>query len=378
MTDNHHSVIVIGAGQAGLAMGALLQSAGIDYLILGQEGKIGDTWRYRYDSLVLFTPRWLNRLPLDAGPPPQLDGYPDKDEVAAYLEHYASSKQLNVMLNTRVLALHQHEGSFVLDTCNGKLMADSVVIATGPFQKPYVPDFAAKLPSDILQIHTAHYRSAQQLQPGNVVVVGAGNSGAQIAVELCDTRPVHVSAGRPLSFMPQTLFGKSIFWWFQHLGIYGAHINTAVGRRLSRRPDPVIGKALKQRLKRGQVRLLSRVVDVQDGELMLAEGGRLAASNVIWATGFRSDYSWLQVANVLDSRGKPLHHRGMTEVPGLFFLGLPWQYSRKSALIGGVGDDAAHLMTILVERLAKLEGCKQQSNKGEGGQEYGIGAHIQH
>src|SRR5690606_694289 len=267
--------------------------------------------------------------------------------IAAYLEQYASSRQLDVMLDTRVLAMYQHDGRFILNTSSGKMLADSVVIATGPFQAPRVPEFAKKLPPEVLQVHTANYRSEQQLQPGNVVIVGGGNSGAQIAVELCDDRPVSLSVSRPVSFMPQTLLGKSIFWWFRRLGIYAAHIDTAIGRRLSARPDPVIGKALKQRLDRRQVSLLPRVVDVRDGELVLAGGGRMAASNVIWATGFRSDYSWLQIPGVVGAGERPIHHRGVTGVPGLFFLGLPWQYSRKSALIGGVGDDATYLMTLI-------------------------------
>src|SRR5690606_19180271 len=136
------------------------------------------------------------------------------------------------------------------------------------------------------------YRNEAQLQSGNVVVVGCGNSGSQIAVELCDVRNVHLSTSGPVSFMPQTWLGKSVFWWFKKLGIYRAHVNTAPGKRLSQRPDPVIGRTLKHRLRQGQVNQLPRVVGVAGRELILADGSRVAVNNVIWATGFQSDYSW--------------------------------------------------------------------------------------
>ena len=355
MTGSRHDVVIMGAGQAGLAMGALLQDQGVDYLIIGEEARIGDTWRVRYDSLRLFTPRWLNRLPMDdiAGHA-EPGGYPDKTEVADYLEEYAQRRQLRVLLETRVTRLAEEGAGFVLTTQRGLIHASAVVVATGPFQQPSIPQFATRLPPRVTQLHTAHYRNDRQLQPGRVLVVGAGNSGAQIAADLARHREVHISTGERLSFVPQTLLGKSIFWWFHRLGVYRAHIATPLGLRLSQRPDPIIGKELKQALRDDKVVPHPRTVGVSEDKMLFSDGSSLRIDNVVWATGYRSDYSWLTIDGVLDETGKPHHRRGVTERPGLFFLGLPWQHSRKSALIGGVGDDAGYLLPAIQAHLRGL------------------------
>lgn len=338
-----------------MAMGKLLKDARIDYCIIGAEKNIGDTWRLRYDSLRLFTPRWLNQLPCGRLPV-KLDpnGYPDKNEIADYLENYAFVHELVMQLNTCVVDLRRNKKGFLLKTTDGQWQARTVVLATGPFQKPSRPAFADRLSDTVTQLHTAQYQNSKQLQPGNVVIVGAGNSGAQIAVELCEqgTHELALSAGGSLAFMPQSLLGKSIFWWFRRLGVYRAHINTAIGWRLSQRPDPIIGKSLKKYINSGTVTLHPRCVGADSNALLFADGTRLTVNNVIWATGFKPDYPWLNIPDVLTPEGRPSHQRGQTAVPGLYFLGLPWQYSRKSALIGGVGDDARYLLSLLQQNLA--------------------------
>lgn len=349
---SQHDVVIIGAGQAGLAMGALLQHQGIDYLIVGEEPRIGDTWRTRYDALRLFTPRWLNRLPMDnLGEQTDLAGYPGKNEVAHYLEDYAQRKQLQVALSTRVTRLSREGAGFVLETPRGRIHAGAVVIATGPFQKPSIPQFASKLAPRVTQLHTAQYRNARQLQAGRVLVVGAGNSGAQIAVELARHRDVHLSTGERLTFVPQTLLGKSIFWWFSRLGVYRAHVATSFGRRLSQRPDPIIGRELKRCLRDREVVQHPRTVDAKEGRVSFVDGSTLHIDNIIWATGYQPDYSWLEIAGALDDAGKPRHRRGVSDLAGLYFLGLPWQHSRKSALIGGVGDDARYILPVMQKHL---------------------------
>lgn len=354
IASEDHDVIVVGAGQAGLAMGALLQEAGIDALIVGAEARLGDTWRQRYDSLQLFTPRWLNRLPLDDSKPhAEPNGYPDKHEMADYLEAYAERQRLNLRLSTRISQLSYNNGNYCLNHKHGGFKAKVVISATGPFQVPLTPDFAGALDYEVKQIHTARYQNAAQLKPGNVLVVGCGNSGAQIAVDLAGEREVHLAAGHPVSVMPQTLLGKSIFWWFHRLGVYRAHRDTRIGRRLSQRPDPVIGRGLSQCLRRRLITLHGRVTDVHDRQVYFTDGSNQVVDNLIWATGFRNDYSWLKVPGVLDYRGNPLHHRGVTQAEGLFFLGLPWQYTRKSALIGGVGRDAAYLLPAIEAHLKR-------------------------
>lgn len=353
--SDQQDVIIVGAGQAGLAMGALLQSAGVNYLIIGQESCIGDIWRNRYESLTLFTPRWLNRLPLDSSPMTAAsDEYPDRNEIADYLLRYAEARQLNIRLATTVIKLAKSGSGFTVQTDTGeKLSARAVVIATGPFQKASIPQFAKDLAPRVVQIHTAHYRNARQLQPGRTLVVGAGNSGAQIAASLTQQHEVHLAAGGPLNFMPSRLLGKSIFWWFNRLGVYRAHVGTALGRRLSRRPDPIIGRELRECLQQGHVTLHPRAAGADGNHVVFKDGTSLPVDNVIWATGFRSDYSWVELDGVVSTEGQPVHRRGVAEHTGVYFLGLPWQHSRKSALIGGVGDDAAHLLQVIRAQLAE-------------------------
>lgn len=356
----HYPVIIIGAGQAGLTMAYLLQSAGVEYLLIGRESRIGDTWRQRYDSLRLFTPRWMNCLP-DQSVEPGRDpnGYPGKDEIADDLETYAQQHQLNIQLETRVLSLLSSSDAYDLETSQGNFSASSIVVATGPFQNPAIPNFATALSANVNQIHTADYRNPQQLKDGPVLIVGCGNSGAQIAVELaeCHDGEVHLSAGDTINFVPQNILGKSIFWWFKYLGVYKANINTFLGRRLSQRGDPVIGKELQACLRSGKVQLHPRSIAAVGDRVRFEDGSEIPVSNIIWATGFVPGCEWLQVPGVLTEEGRPLHRRGITKAPGIYFLGLPWQYNRASALIGGVATDARHILAQVLEQkpAAQLE-----------------------
>ena len=344
-----YSVVIIGAGQSGLTMGVKLKSAGIDYLILGKEQRLGDVWRQRYDSLQLFTPRWLSRLPGHPADTRNPNGYADKDEIADDLEAYATTHQLNVQLSTEVTALRRTDEGFLLDTNRGAFTTARVVIATGPFQNPSIPDFATVLSPDVFQVHTAHYKNKEQLRNGNVLIVGGGNSGAQIAVELAKHHVVHLSTTKTIAFVPQEILEKSIFWWFKKLGVYKAHIGTRIGQRLSQRGDPVIGKALKACIDSGEVRMHSRAISAAGNRVLFEGGESLKVYNVIWATGFTSDYGWVQVPGVLDEQGRPDHKRGVCKTAGTYFLGLPWQHNRGSALIGGVAADAEYLLQQMLE-----------------------------
>ncbi|WP_123041467.1 flavin-containing monooxygenase [Cohnella candidum] len=326
-------VLVIGAGQAGLAMGGQLQKLGKSFVILGKEEQVGDVWRKRYDSLVLFTPRWYSSLP---GLPLMGDpnGYASKDEIAAYLESYALHFGLPVLLGTEVLALDKIDGLFRAFTNRGMFYAKQVVVCTGPFHRPYVPPAAHGLSDGVTQLHSSEYRNASQLRPGSVLVAGAGNSGAQIAVELSSERDVYLSSGHSLKFMPLQLFGKSIFWWFGKTGLLRAGADSPVGRVVRKRNDPIFGLELRDKIRQGQVRLRPRVVDIREDRILFEnDADPLTVSNVIWATGFRSDYGWIQIPGASSGAGPE----------GLFFLGMPWQRNRGSALIGGVGEDSAVL-----------------------------------
>ncbi|MFT4417193.1 flavin-containing monooxygenase [Fredinandcohnia humi] len=337
-----YDVIIIGAGQAGLAMGYQLKNTKLSYLLLDKAEKLGETWRIRYDSLTLFTPRSLSSLP---GLP--LDGnervYPTKDEIADYLENYANVHGLPIQLNTSIKKVSKINGEFKLETSKGDIFTRNVIIATGPFQNPAIPSFAGRLSQDVLQLHSSQYKNPSQLKDGPVLVVGGGNSGAQIAVELSKTKEVHLSISQKLTFLPQDTGGKSIFWWFEKLGILQANVKSKLGAFLKNRPDPIFGLELKEAIKNKKVLLKPRTSGIKNDRFVFENGSELEVSNVIWSTGFRSNYSWLDIPSILDAQGNPIHERGVTAINGLYFLGLPWQYRRGSALLQGVGYDAQYI-----------------------------------
>jgi putative flavoprotein involved in K+ transport len=352
---NPLDVLVIGAGQAGLSMGYYLSRSNLRYLIIGAEQRIGDPWRQRYDSLILFTPRSYSALP-GMSFPGSPDDFPDKNETADYLESYAKSFQLSVQLNTRMMRLEQRGNLYYADTSQGMLAAKQVIIATGPFQKPYIPEYSSLLNSDIRQLHSSSYRKPQELPDGDILIVGAGNSGAQIAVELAHTqRQVMIASGHKLMYLPMRVAGRSIFHWFDQLGILNAGRDSFIGRRLRQRPDPIFGLELKQAISQNRVRLMPRVSGA-DGKTVAFDDGRTSApAAIIWSTGFTFDYSWISVPGVLDPAGKPIQEKGISPARGLYYLGLPWQQRRGSALLGGVGRDAEHIYQYVSERSGRDE-----------------------
>lgn len=343
-------ILIIGASQAGLAMGYFLKQKKTSFAILGAENRVGGIWRSRYDSLMLFTPKWFSALPgmtLKGNP----GDYATKDEIADYLEAYAASFDLPVQLNERVQSLEKNGKIFSATTKRGTYAAKKIIVATGPFQKAFIPPFAQQLPQEIYQIHTSSYSKPQQLQPGAVLVVGAGNSGAQIAVELYQTREVTLSVGKRLKFFPYEILGKSLFWWFDKIGLYHLTSDTKLGQWIRTKGDPIIGKELKKLIRTEKVKLKPRAKSIVGKAVTFEDGSRLEVQNIIWATGFFSDYSWVKIPNAIGENGIPIHRRGVSPIGGLFFLGLPWQHNRSSALIGGVGADAESLAKFMFAKL---------------------------
>lgn len=340
-------VLVIGGGQAGLAAAFFLAGADIPYTVLDKGKEVGEVWKRRYDSLTLFTPRNYSELPgmRLAGDP---DGFPVKNEIAAALKRYAEDHQLNIRLETEVLALRSENGEFAAETNRGTFTARHVIVATGPFQTPWVPPMAQQLDPGVVQMHSAHYRNPSDLRPGTALVVGGGNSGAQIAAELAASRRVILSAAHRMNFFPLIFAGKSAFWWFDVLGILNAPSDSLVGRKVRRRPDPVFGFELKRLLAEKRIALKPKAVHAEGRTVRFEDGTAAEVDNVVWATGFRFDYGWLQIPGALNGEGKPLHERGVSPIEGLYYVGLPWQTSRYSALIGGVGRDAE----AIVKRIA--------------------------
>jgi putative flavoprotein involved in K+ transport len=338
--DDCLDIIVIGAGQAGLSVAWHLARQGRRFLVLDAASELGHAWRSRWDSLRLFTPAQYDGLPGMPFPAPA-DTYPTKDEVADYLAEYADRFELPVLLNTTVTSLEQEGDGFAVHTSQGTLRAQQVVVATGPFQNPVIPPVAEGLDPAVVQLHSVDYRNPSQLPAGPVVVVGAGNSGLQIADELADQHPVTVAVGARSPQLPQRFLGQDLFWWLTRLRLISKPADSRLARRMRGRGDLIIGSSLKALRRRG-VTIGPRVVSTSAKGVTLADGTQVAAASVVWATGFRSDYSWIHVPRVL-SDGRVLHERGVSEVPGLFFLGLPWQHTRGSALLGFVKEDAAWL-----------------------------------
>jgi putative flavoprotein involved in K+ transport len=330
-------VVVVGGGQAGLAMGYFLARQGRRFVILEAGDSIASAWRSRWDSLVLFTPRRYSALAgLDF--PGDPDGYPSRDEVSSYLERYAQTFELPVELNSAVRSLANEDGRFLLELDDRQIEADHVVVATGPFGVPSTPAIAGELASDVFQTHSTGYMRPSDVPQGRVVVVGGGNTGYQIAKELSSSRDVTLAIGARQTPLPQRILGRDLFWWLTKTGLIRKSLDTRVGRRASSR-DTLIGSSPRELKRRYGIQLKPRVAGASGRTLSFADGSTLEADAVIWATGYRSDYSWIALP-VLGSDGRVTHRRGVTEVPGLYFLGLSWQHTRGSALIGWVKDDA--------------------------------------
>jgi putative flavoprotein involved in K+ transport len=340
-------VIVIGGGQAGLGMGYRLREAGLEFTILDERARTGDVWRERWDSLELFTPRPFVNLPgLKA--PGNLRYYPTKDEIAEYLEHYREHFDLPVRHGFRVQNLESRDGIFTVTGVDETLHAKAVVIAVGPFHTPNVPPCAQQLGPDVRQEHSQAYRNPADLAPGNVLVVGGGNSAAQIAEELSAGRNVTIASGGPIAYAPKTVFGLSLFWFLHLSGILRADKDAWVSRYARPYADTVIGFGLKRLVDKKVVRHIPhRVADCADREVVFADGTRESFDNIVWCTGFTPHYDWLKVDKALDEDGSPRQSRGISPVPGLFWLGLPWQSRLNSALINGIARESKDLVDHL-------------------------------
>jgi putative flavoprotein involved in K+ transport len=339
-SDRLLDAVVIGGGQAGLAIAWHLKRQGLRFVVLEAGSELGHTWRDRWDSLKLFTPAQYDGLPGMPFPAPA-DTYPTKDPVADYLQTYVTVFDLPVRLSARVTSLTRTDDGFEVRTADDTLQAEQVVVATGPFQVPFVPPAAQGLEPSVTQIHSVSYRNAEVLPGGPVLVVGGGNSGFQIAEELAATRHVDLSIGDRVPMLPQRLAGRDLFWWLTRLRLLRVTVDSRLGRRASRR-EFIIGTN-KRRLRNVGVRFRPRLVEADGRTFRFADRSTLhGVGVVVWATGYRTDYTWIDISATLE-HGRVVHRRGVTKTPGLYFLGLSWQHTRGSALLGFVKDDAAYL-----------------------------------
>lgn len=341
--------IVIGGGQAGLSAGYFLKLHKENFIILDEPVHTGDSWRKRWDSLRLFTPSKLNSLPGASFSKPG-DYFPTKNEVADYLEEYARQFNLPVRHGVKVESLSGNDQGYHITAGASSFFTTNVIIATGPYQSPNVPKYAGGLDPAIFQLHSSEYHNPEQIQSKSVLIVGAGNSGAEIAIELGKAGKRVWLAGRDVGRIPLhsplgKVFNGMLMWWImRHI----LTLNTPIGRRMRAsglNHGAPLGRAQRQEIVNSGVELTSRLSGIQSGKPQIEDGRILPADGVIWATGFRPDHHWITLP-IFDELGACLQSRGVVrDAPGLYFLGLPFQTGLSSSLLGGVGSDAAYIVS---------------------------------
>jgi putative flavoprotein involved in K+ transport len=356
-----YETIVIGAGQAGLSVGYHLKRAHRSFVILDRDDRIGDNWRTRWDSLRLYSPAFRDGLPGMAFPAPPAS-YPTANEMGDYLEAYAAAFELPMRNGVAVDELAVEEGRYVVRAGDATYEADNVVLATGVFQKPHVPEFAGELDPGITQLHSNDYRNLSQLQAGAVLVVGASHSGSDIAFEASGTHEV-VLSGKDTGQIPVPIESRRGRLFFRALFFFGSHVvtvDTPIGRKVQPHIRHGGGPLLRYRRKdlrqAGIERVLARTVGVDGGRPLLDDGRVLDVRNVVWCTGFRPDYSWIRCPFPIGNDGYPVQYRGViSSAPGLYVVGLPFLHSFASQLIGGAVRDAERVARHIVgKRAAEL------------------------
>lgn len=345
--------IIIGAGQSGLAIAYYLKKQGVNFLLVDANSEIGAPWLKRWDSLKLFTPSEFNSLP--GLKFPQAKGhYANKYEVAAYLKSYVAAFEIPVAFNHKITSLKKAQGIFTLKSDLETFETKNVIIATGPFHKPFTPSCHLKIAKDVLQIHSEHYKGPAQLQKGAALVVGAGDSGVQILNEISKTNTsVYFSGNTNIVSLPQEILGKTLWWWFTKVGFLTANKYSWIGKKLSKSAQPVIGTDVKSLFKKPNVTCVGRTLDADAESITFEKQKVVDIKNIVWATGFKPNFSWIDGIE-LDDREYPKNYRGVSEtIEGLYFLGLPWLYTRGSATLGGVKKDAKYLKKHLFKKTKK-------------------------
>ena len=361
--NEHFETVIIGGGQAGLAVGYHLARRDRSFVILEANERIGDNWRNRFDSLRLFTPAGYDGLP-GWGVPLERWAYPTKDEIADYLEAYAKRFELPVITGIAVDTLQAHGDRYLVRSGAHRFVADNVVVASGTFNEPIVPACAAELDPSVTQMHSSDYRNPSQLREGPVLVVGCSHSGADIALELAQSHRT-VLSGKVEGEVPFDIEGRParailpVLWFMANRVLT---MRTPVGRRM--RPQirahggPLLRVKRAHLLAAGVERTDARVAGVRDGKPMLDDGRVLDVANVIWCTGFGKDTSWIELP-VAGADGWPEQSRGVADSsPGLYFVGLPFLHAFASMLIGGVGRDAERVAKYIARRERPAAGAE--------------------
>ncbi|AOU00048.1 MULTISPECIES: flavin-containing monooxygenase [Bacillus] len=338
-----YDTIVIGAGQAGISVGYYLKKSEQKFIILDKSHEVGESWKNRYDSLVLFTSRMYSSLPgmhLEG----DKHGLPSKNEIAAYLKKYVERFEIPIQLRTEVISVQKLNNYFLIKTNREEYQTKNLVMAAGPFHTPNIPSISKDVAGHIHQLHSSQYKHSKQLAPGNVLVVGGGNSGAQIAVELSKERVTYLACSNKPVYFPLWIGKRSIFWWFDKLGVLHASHTSILGKFIQKKGDPIFGYELKHAIRQKKIILKQRVIAGKQNEIIFKDSSSIEVNNVIWATGFKNPLWWMKIEGVLDKEGRIIHHRGVSAAEGLYFIGLPWQHRRGSALLQGVGNDAEYIV----------------------------------
>ena len=347
MSAERFDTVIIGGGQAGLTTGYYLAKQGRSFVVLDANARIGDAWRTRWDSLRLFTPARYDGLPGWPFPAPAWS-FPTKDEMADYLEAYAAKFRIPVRTGVSVGSVTRNGKGYVVEAGDGRIEADNVVVASGAHRVPKTPAFAASLDRGIVQIHSNRYRNPSQLPAGDVLIVGVGNSGAEIAKDLAKTHHVLIS-GKEKGQIPVEHSSRAAHLVFRVVRFVGHHLltkRTAFQRKLAAKAEhkgtPLI-RVKRKHLDAAGVEWVARTVGVRDGKPELEDGRVLDVASVIWCTGFRQDYTWIDLP-VFGEDGLPIHQRGVVDAaPGLYFMGLLFQFSESSDVLPSKGRDARYV-----------------------------------
>ncbi|MEY8861093.1 flavin-containing monooxygenase [Tenacibaculum singaporense] len=343
--------VIIGGAQAGLSMAYHLKKMEKSFIVVDGEEEIGAPWLNRWDSLRLFTPTEYNHLPGLKFNAPK-GHYPSKYEVSNYFKSYVKKFDIPVQLNTLIISIKKSVKGFHALYNEGEIVAKNVIVATGPFHIPYTPPCHTKLSEKVLQMHSNYYKNSEQLQEGDVLVVGGGDSGYQILDELSKDKKsntVYFSGDTKVKTLPQQFLGKTLWWWFTLIGFLKFNKYSWIGKKISTSLQPVIGTDVKEILSRENVVTVGRTKDALDNEVVFENKKVTSIKNIIWATGYRPNFKWIEGLE-LDADNYPKNYRGVSNIEGLYFIGLPWMYTRGSATLGGVAKDANYLANVISEK----------------------------
>ncbi|CAM1363211.1 Uncharacterized oxidoreductase CzcO-like [Tenacibaculum litoreum] len=343
--------VIIGGAQAGLSMAYHLKKMEKSFIVVDGEEEIGASWLNRWDSLKLFTPTEYNHLPGLKFNAPK-GHYPSKYEVSNYFKSYVKKFDIPVQLNTLVTSVKKSAKGFHALYNEGEIAAKNIIVATGPFHIPYTPPCHTKLSDEVLQMHSNYYKNSEQLQEGDVLVVGGGDSGYQILDEISKDKKsntVYFSGDTKVKTLPQQFLGKTLWWWFTLIGFLKFNKYSWIGKKISTSLQPVIGTDVKEILSRENVVTVGRTKDALDNEVVFDNKKVTSIKNIIWATGYRPNFKWIEGLE-LDADNYPKNYRGVSNIEGLYFIGLPWMYTRGSATLGGVSKDASYLANVISEK----------------------------